>query len=288
METAIVTIRNATFWHVMAWWKNLLEPIALMTSIHQAAHAQPEHVVISFGFLYFWYSKLSDDLNTPVQRAVLESAECQWANCDQEVFIAAVIANPFYGVAPFNKISLTTRAGLVALFGRLWLQFYKENALTELFTDLEGYLTSSGDFAYMNMYKNSFLAHSEATHTPVDALDIWSASLHPSTEPRPLHKIARCLLSICPNSASCKQLFSVFGGILTKWHNQLSMENLTHLAELKLLKCKHANVIEEKSVEGDASSCGSNQQPATSKKIPPEMGQAQLPGAKGSGRLPEA
>ena len=66
-------------------------------------------------------------------------------------------------MAPFNKISLTTRAGLAALFGRLWLRFYKENAPTELFTDLEGYLASSGDFAYMNMYKNSLLARSEAT-----------------------------------------------------------------------------------------------------------------------------
>ncbi|KIK97536.1 hypothetical protein PAXRUDRAFT_136129, partial [Paxillus rubicundulus Ve08.2h10] len=68
----------------------------------------------------------------------------------------------------------------------------------------------------------------------------------------------------------CLQLFSVFGGILTKWRNRLSTENLTRLAELKLyvheehvrddaikkrLKHKHANVIEEKSVRGDASSC---------------------------------
>ncbi|KIK98489.1 hypothetical protein PAXRUDRAFT_126568, partial [Paxillus rubicundulus Ve08.2h10] len=211
-----------------------LEPIALMTNIHQAAHARPEHVVISFRFLYFRYSKLSDDLDTPARRAVLESAERRWANCDQGVFIAAVIANPFYGVAPFNKISLTTCAGLAALFGRLWLHFYKENAPTELFTDLEGYLASSGDFAYMNMYKNSLLARSEATHTPIDALDVWSASSHPGTEPRPLHKIACRLLSIYPNSASCERLFSVFGGILTKWHNRLSTENLTRLAELKL------------------------------------------------------
>ncbi|KAF9220023.1 hypothetical protein BS17DRAFT_810809 [Gyrodon lividus] len=122
----------------------------------------------------------------------------------------------------------------------------------------------------MNMYKNSLLARSEATHTPVHALDVWSASLHPGTKPRPLHKITCRLLSICPNSASCERLFSVFGGISTQWRNRLSMENLTRLAELKLyvhkehvrddavkkrLKCKHADIIEEKLVWGDASSC---------------------------------
>ncbi|KAF9220022.1 hypothetical protein BS17DRAFT_853447 [Gyrodon lividus] len=53
METAIATIRDATFWHAMARWKNLLEPITLMTNIHQAAHAQPEHIVILFGFPVF-------------------------------------------------------------------------------------------------------------------------------------------------------------------------------------------------------------------------------------------
>lgn len=134
-----------------------------MTNVHQAAHARPEHVVISFGFLYFRYSKLNDETDAPARMAVLESAERRWARCDQEVFIAAVISNPFYGVAPFRKIFLTTRAGLAALFGRLWLRFYEEDAPVELLTDLEHYLTSSGDFAHMNMYKNSLLARAEAT-----------------------------------------------------------------------------------------------------------------------------
>jgi len=76
-----------------------------------------------------------------------------------------------------------------------------------------------------------------------------------------LHKIACRVLSICPNSASCECLFSVFGGILTKWRNQLTTKNLTHLAELKLyvheehvhdnvvkhcLKHQHADVTEDK------------------------------------------
>lgn len=63
---------------------------------------------------------------------------------------------------------------------------------------------------------------------------MWNASSHPGSEPRPLHKIARRILSICPNSASCERLFSVFGSILTKWRNRLSTENLTRIAELKL------------------------------------------------------
>ncbi|KIK93677.1 hypothetical protein PAXRUDRAFT_144559, partial [Paxillus rubicundulus Ve08.2h10] len=237
-----------------------LKPIALMTHIHQAAHAWPKHIVISFGFLYFQYSKLSDDIDSTARTAVLNNAKCCWSRCDQEVFIATVIINPFYRVALFNNISLTTRASLAALFTRLRLRFYGENVPVELLTDLELYLASSGDFAYMDMYKNSLLAHAKITHTPVNTLDVWSASSHPGSKPRPLHKIACCLLSICPNSASSEHLFSIFGGILTKWHNRLSTENLTRLAGLKMyvheehvcdeavkkcLKHKYTEVIEE-------------------------------------------
>ncbi|KIO10306.1 hypothetical protein M404DRAFT_95609, partial [Pisolithus tinctorius Marx 270] len=50
----------------------------------------------------------------------------------------------------------------------------------------------------------------------------------------PLHRIAKQLLSLCPNSASCEWLFNMFGEILTKWQNRLSTENLTALAELKM------------------------------------------------------
>ena len=46
-----------------------------MTNVHQAAHARPQHIVISFGFLYFWYLKLNDETDAPAWMAVLKSAE---------------------------------------------------------------------------------------------------------------------------------------------------------------------------------------------------------------------
>ncbi|KAG1722170.1 uncharacterized protein EDB91DRAFT_1064023, partial [Suillus paluster] len=70
--------------------------------------------------------------------------------------------------------------------------------------------------------------------TSVDPLDIWDGFLHSSSEIKPLQKIAQQILSICPNSASCKRLFSIFSAILTKWQDQLSTQNLMLLAELKM------------------------------------------------------
>ena len=53
-------------------------------------------------------------------------------------------------------------------------------------------------------------------------------------EPTPFQKLARCILSICANSASCEHLFSMFGIILTRLQSRLHAEALTNLAELRM------------------------------------------------------
>lgn len=52
--------------------------------------------------------------------------------------------------------------------------------------------------------------------------------------PPPVHVLARRILSICANSASCERLFSIFGTILTKLRNRMRTETLISLAELKM------------------------------------------------------
>lgn len=52
--------------------------------------------------------------------------------------------------------------------------------------------------------------------------------------PPPVHVLARRILSICANSASCERLFSVFGTNLTKLRNRMRTETLVSLAELKM------------------------------------------------------
>ncbi|KAG2360241.1 ribonuclease H-like domain-containing protein, partial [Suillus spraguei] len=246
---SIATIKNATFWHALAQygaknkcknharcrWKALLEPISLMTNVHQAAQARPENVAISFGFLHFHYSKIDNDTDLAAHTAVLASIKRCWEQCNLEVFIAAIIMNPFYKVSPFQNVPLTTRAGLATLFACLWHHFYNTNDVPlNLYMDLDDYLNSSHDFTYMDNYKLSLLYRAEKEGVSVDPIDIWTGLSHPGSARQPLHTIAQCLLSICPNSASCECLFSMFGAILTKWRNWLSTETLTLLAELKM------------------------------------------------------
>jgi hypothetical protein len=50
----------------------------------------------------------------------------------------------------------------------------------------------------------------------------------------PFIQFPKRILSISASSASCKQLFSLFGSTLTKLRNRLGTETLTALSELKM------------------------------------------------------
>ncbi|KAG0705863.1 hypothetical protein DFH29DRAFT_799535, partial [Suillus ampliporus] len=132
--------------------KNLLEPIALMMNIHQAAYSKSEHISISFGFLSYCYLRIGDDTDLVAQNVVLKSAEYCSGQVDQEVFIAAIAINPLYKDKPFSNISLMTYAGLMSLFSHLWKCFYGGMAPLKLFTDLNNYLKSAPKFQPLDIY----------------------------------------------------------------------------------------------------------------------------------------
>jgi len=70
--------------------------------------------------------------------------------------------------------------------------------------------------------------------TKVNLLEVWDAISHLNHPLTPLTQSACRIISICPNSASVKHLWSVFGTILTKLRTHLGNAALLNLAELKL------------------------------------------------------
>jgi hypothetical protein len=57
-----------------------------------------------FGSLNMYYQniKMENATNNPGCTAILESIEKQWAKVDQDVFIAAIILNPFVKTLAFS------------------------------------------------------------------------------------------------------------------------------------------------------------------------------------------
>src|SRR5882762_7208212 len=52
--------------------------------------------------------------------AIIESIKAQWATADQEIFVAAIILNPFYQSTPFTALQFLTNAGIHSMLGCLW------------------------------------------------------------------------------------------------------------------------------------------------------------------------
>ncbi|KAI0956286.1 hypothetical protein AcV7_006723 [Taiwanofungus camphoratus] len=118
----IELIKDGLFWHSLARMKRHLEPLAIAVNVTQAAHCRLDQVLLTFGLLYAKYSKLdvNDVTERDVRQALLNSIEEQWSKADQDVFIAAIILNPFFRTYPFAPLHSLTNTGIYVLFERLW------------------------------------------------------------------------------------------------------------------------------------------------------------------------
>jgi hypothetical protein len=78
--------------------------------------------------------------------AIIESLEARWATADQEIFIAAVILNPFYQSTPFSALQFLTNVGIYSMLSRLWERFYQTSPPPEFHSQVTDYLHGTGLF----------------------------------------------------------------------------------------------------------------------------------------------
>ncbi|KAJ7145949.1 hypothetical protein C8R44DRAFT_600958, partial [Mycena epipterygia] len=167
-------------------------------------------------------------------RAVLNSLEKHWkkAGREQEVFIAAVLLNPFFKNSPFSLIPILNCAGIDLTLKRLWTRFFQQPAPSDLRKNSREYFDGTGFFAGLQRH-----CASEIERRRVDQVSGLYPQLtcgFPGVAPCPLVHLACHILLITENSASCERLFSQFGLILTKLRNRMAPGTLTDLAEYKM------------------------------------------------------
>ncbi|KAH9988278.1 hypothetical protein BJV74DRAFT_796328 [Russula compacta] len=96
-QEMVVIIKNPLFWHGIARMKCHLEPLAYAANITQVAICHIDEVLMTFGWLVMHYKQMITDPDDAVGcQAIINSIEQWWAKADQDIFIAAVILNPFY------------------------------------------------------------------------------------------------------------------------------------------------------------------------------------------------
>ncbi|KZT10484.1 uncharacterized protein LAESUDRAFT_711646 [Laetiporus sulphureus 93-53] len=151
----ILIIKDPFFWHGLTRIKNHLEPLAIATNVTQEVHCHLDQVLLIFRFLFIHFNVLSDPNDAVIHENIIASIESCWSKADQEVFIAAVILNPFYKIAPFACINIFTNAGITMLIRWLWLHFFKsEVPLIQLGSELLEYLGSTGSYESMTVYQS--------------------------------------------------------------------------------------------------------------------------------------
>jgi hypothetical protein len=197
--------------------------------------------------MYYQNIKTEDASNIPGCTAILDSIEKRWAKADQDVFVVAVILNPFVKTSAFSpQLPFLTLAGVLSLLTRLYKCFFSPMETAEqlaantqlLFSNVQDYFSGKGICADMASFSNSIDNDARSNGESPDPLSVYAgiSPISRTTLP-PLFKLAYHILSICPNSASCERLFSVFGNTLTKLRNRLGNQTLTSLAELKMHIC---------------------------------------------------
>ena len=123
-------------------------------------------MLITFAFLYIWYSKLVDTENIKAHNATLGSIEWQWLKTDQNIFVAGILLNPFHKAQPFCAAPFSTVARLYNLLHHLWRWFYYDNPPAELYAEYRAYMTGTGDFQAMYNFMQGMqaLAEKEVCH----------------------------------------------------------------------------------------------------------------------------
>ncbi|KAJ6587338.1 ribonuclease H-like domain-containing protein, partial [Mycena sp. CBHHK59/15] len=129
----VAIVRDPSFWRAISQMVRHLNPLAVACNVVQSAFCSLDTVLLAFGLLYAKYKDGSgfyiDEEDSGVC-AVLDSLEKRWKNAgrEQEVFIAAVLLNPYFKNSPFSHLPILNRAGIDLTFERLWSRFFKQPA----------------------------------------------------------------------------------------------------------------------------------------------------------------
>ncbi|KAJ3791970.1 ribonuclease H-like domain-containing protein [Lentinula aff. detonsa] len=226
--------RSYSFWSRLESVVGDIEPICYGTNINQKDSTRADQVLLSIAGIYLHFA---DHPEHELSSDMVKRIEKRWKDCDQPLFIAAVILNPFEGLSVFGpradlngfKISNLT----VRLYRRLKshpgnddsqaAQTEKERQLSKA---LLHYLSGTGPFADWEAERADF----EETMGQ-DPIAVWRA-YEGVTEIQELVELALLILKIVVNQAGCERLFSLLKIIQTARRNRMKNTKLKKVAKV--------------------------------------------------------
>jgi len=104
------------YWRI-TWY---LWPLAIAANVVRSSFCCINTVLLTFGFLIMQYQKMQDAEDILGRDAIMNSIERCWAKADHEIFIAAVIMNPFYKSTIFHPLPFLNNSGIHNMMSQLW------------------------------------------------------------------------------------------------------------------------------------------------------------------------
>ena len=95
----LIEDRSGRFWNGLKTIVGDLEPICLATNINQKDTVRPDQVLLAFIGMYLHFVDHPEDC---VRDGMVKHLEKRWKDCDQSLFLLALILNPFEVLTVFG------------------------------------------------------------------------------------------------------------------------------------------------------------------------------------------
>jgi hypothetical protein len=235
--------------------------LAVANFITQGSDTGLHHVLLTLGNLYHIYS--DSKLDEAVKNRILGSLEKRWAAADQDVFIAAVVMNPYIRKRWFaSGVQALTPSGLLGIVKRVCARIFREEPDVEFSEAFMDYLQQREEFSdewmQLGMWTDTFekqvMSPSQSQYSrtnffiqnrEVNLVMIWEGidTQIPTGQKQGrnrLTKLAIHILSIIANSAGCERVFSQMGLVQTKCRSRLGLDKVRKTALIRMdLKRRH-------------------------------------------------
>src|SRR5882762_4245313 len=216
-------IANASFWSALEDVMGDIEPICYGTNINQKDSTRADEVLLTLAgiFLHFDTHPVPEVANGMKKRI-----DKRWKDCDQPLFILAVILNPFEGFSHFgdkagmnhflcNRLLISVSSFsdriIILLSQCSGIHNRPSNTISEVeqgaaerrvSAAFMRYLASTGQFAGWREMQADW-----EESMGKDPNDVWSA-FESDSEVAELSKFAKMIFSIVVNQAGCERTFS--------------------------------------------------------------------------------
>ncbi|KIM61543.1 hypothetical protein SCLCIDRAFT_70236, partial [Scleroderma citrinum Foug A] len=216
--------------------KRHLEPLAIAANATQSNCARLDVVLVTLVILYHKFC--DSTLDPSICDAARKSLEKRWKKADQDIFLLAVILNPYLRVSCFSERSpYRNFSNVWRLCQKVFLRLYATEPNLEFRSTLQEYVSEIGGWSALDMGLDQYTEQAKREDQNVNLIHIWwnmdqiRIGLH---DMRSLTnngrsgfiRLAIHILSIVPNSAATERLFSQFGIIHLKLRNRLSVEKV--------------------------------------------------------------